>query len=81
MRIESSVRSYLGPITSEYSQRGLNRYIKVAFSSQNVADFFVGMEVFLVKVFDHCGVFVAESLRRNFDLLLSSDTVKLLQLP
>lgn len=51
-------------------------YIKVAFSSENVADFFVGVEVFFVEVFDHCGVSLAESLWRYFDLILSTDTIK-----
>jgi hypothetical protein len=38
-------------------------YIKVSFSAENIANFLIGMEMFLVEIFDHCGVLFSHFLR------------------
>jgi hypothetical protein len=70
----SSAHSYRGPITSALLSWWVDEYIKVAFSSENVADFFIDVEMFFVEVFDHGGVLLAQSLCGYFNLELSTDT-------
>jgi hypothetical protein len=43
-------------------------YIEIAFSTEDIADFFVDVEVFFVERFNHRGILFPLQLRRYFDL-------------
>jgi len=41
----------------------VDSYIEVSFSTEDIADFFIGVEMFFVEVLDHGRILIAELVR------------------